>query len=109
MIRDIFQNNKYYFRCGIIRHMRSESGQIQMKVHIKKVPAGTFFYMSNMVKLIYIIVMKGDVADRENLQYQVIEQTKDHVVVHKDHPIRDTFRDIFLKNEGESQVEQTKK
>lgn len=25
------------------------------------------------------------------------------------HPIRDTFRDIFLKNEGESQVEQAKK
>ena len=40
--------------------MKSESGQIQMKVHIKKVPAGTFFYMLNMVKLIYIIVMKGD-------------------------------------------------
>ncbi len=54
-------------------------------------------------------VLLFDVADRENLQYQVIEQTKDHVVVHKDHPIRDTFQDIFLKNEGESQVEQTKK
>lgn len=42
-------------------------------------------------------------------QIQAMEQTKDHVVIHKDHPIRDTFRDIFLKNEGESQVEQTKK
>ena len=34
-----------------------------------------------------IITLKFDVAYRENLCYRVIEQTRDHVVVHKNHPL----------------------
>lgn len=36
-----------------------------------------------------IFTLFFDVKDREMLEYQVIEQTRDHVVVHKDHPMAD--------------------
>jgi DNA-binding transcriptional LysR family regulator len=32
-----------------------------------------------------IITLKFDVDGRDKLQYEVIEQTRDHIVVHKDH------------------------
>ncbi len=36
-------------------------------------------------KLDFIITLRFDVENRDRLQYKVIEKTRDHVVVHKDH------------------------
>ena len=56
-----------------------------------------------------IITLKFDVADRENICYRVIEKTRDHVVVHKNHPLaerefvtlRDFENDVFMMVSGE--------
>ena len=51
-----------------------------------------------------IITLKFDVAYRENICYRVIEKTRDHVVVHKNHPmaeknfvtLEDFEKDVFI-------------
>ena len=70
----------------------------------------------NAGELDFIITLKFDIEKRENLQYKVIEKTKDHIVMHKDHRLAnakkvmlsDFVNDVFIMVSAEDSVESPK-
>lgn len=57
----------------------------QVKINLKNYSFNSLIEGLYSNELDLIITLLFDVKDREKLQYQVIEHTRDHIVVHKDH------------------------
>lgn len=57
----------------------------QVKVNLRNYSFNALIENLYSNKLDMIITLLFDVKDRDKIQYQVIEKTKDHIVVHKNH------------------------
>ena len=70
----------------------------------------------NAGELDFVITLKFDIVKRENLQYRIIEKTKDHIVMHKDHRLAkaskvmlsDFVNDVFIMVSADDSVESPK-
>lgn len=70
----------------------------------------------NSGELDFIITLKFDIEKQENVQYRVIEKTKDHIVMHKDHRlanarkvlVSDFANDVFIMVSADDSVESPK-
>lgn len=70
----------------------------------------------NAGKLDFIITLKFDIDKQENIDYKIIEKTKDHIVMHKDHRLAgatkimlsDLVNDTFIMVSAEDSVESPK-
>lgn len=59
----------------------------QVKVNLRNYSFNKLIEKLYSNELDMIITLKFDVDGRDKIQYEVIEHTRDHVVVHKDHPL----------------------
>lgn len=70
----------------------------------------------NSGKLDFIITLKFDIEKQESVDYRIIEKTKDHIVMHKDHRLAgaekvrlcDLVDDVFIMVSAEDSVESPK-
>ena len=105
-VSDLFPNVLGYF------HDKHPNVEIKMQYYSfrqlqEKLNAG---------ELDFIITLKFDIEKRENLQYRVIEKTKDHIAMHKDHRLAnarkvmlsDFANDVFIMVSTEDSVESPK-
>ena len=105
-ISDLFPGVLSYF------HEKHPNVEIKMQYYsfrplLEKLNAG---------ELDFAITLKFDVEKRENVQFRIIETTKDHVVMHKDHRLAnaskvmlsDFVNDVFIMVSADDSVESPK-
>ena len=70
---------------GVLRFF--EANYPQAKINLGSYSFNTLIKKLYQNELDIIFTLLFDVKDREMIDYRVVEQTQDHVVVHRDHPL----------------------
>ncbi len=70
---------------GVLRHFSRFYPQV--KLNLRNYSFNSLIEKLYSNELDVIITLRFDVEGRDKIQYEIIENTRDHVVVHKDHPL----------------------
>lgn len=85
---------------GTLRHFAANYPNVEINLRNYSFNGLTQRLYDNELDL--IITLKFDVAYRENIDFKVIEKTRDHIVVHKNHPL--ASRDYVTLGDFENDI-----